>query len=155
MPRRRDTSLDQPELGSMDRPKCPRPAEQRLLQSLITGEAKTLSNAMVRAGFNPTSRTIRNRLGPNGDLREQLEKAMDTAGLTLPSCLIKLKAKMDATKPLTIAGEAITTDDNDAQLRAVDMSLKLLDRAGKLPAEQESGSGGSTITVNIMQFGKE
>jgi len=134
--------------------RSPRPREQKILDSLISGEASSVSNALVRAGFNPTSSSIRNRLAPGGDLREALDKAMQAEGLTLPFALQKLKSKMDATKTLTIAGEASTQEDNDAQLRATDMTIKLLDRAGKLPAEQGNEASSSPITVNVLVIGE-
>jgi len=79
---------------------------------------------------------------------------MQAEGLTLPFALQKLKSKMDATKTLTIAGEASTQEDNDAQLRATDMTIKLLDRAGKLPAEQGNEASSSPITVNVLVIGE-
>lgn len=156
MPRKRlkissqSTADQQPIAGENDRPRVPRPREQKLIAVLADGTARSITDAMRLAKINPNSSAIRERLAPGGDLREQLDKAMTEAGLTLPITMQKLRAKMDATKPLTIAGEAIETDDNDAQLRATDMTIKLLDRAGKLPAEQESAGNSSPITVNVL-----
>jgi|KBSMisStaDraftv2_1062788.scaffolds.fasta_scaffold06274_5 hypothetical protein len=163
MPRKKRFPLEcqspanQEPIGEQSAPiqkRTPRPREQKIINSLISGEAKSLSNALVRAGFNPTSSTLRNRFEPGGDLRAELDKNMETAGLTVPFALSKLRAKMDARKHLTVAGEALETEDNDAQLRATDMTIKLLDRAGKLPAEQEAIQGSGQITVNVLVIGE-
>lgn len=161
MPRKKRFPLEcqsaanqQPISGEMDRPRVPRPREQKLIAVLADGTARSITDAMRLAQINPSSSAIRERLAPGGDLRAQLDKAMEAAGLTLPLTMQKLRAKMDATKPLTVAGEAIITEDNDAQLRATDMTIKLLDRAGKLPAEQESLDSGGAITVNVLVIGE-
>jgi hypothetical protein len=130
----------------------PRPREQRVIQALVTGEAKTLSAAMVKAGFNPTSRTVRDRFRPGGDLREVLDQELTKAGLTLPRILGKVAAKLDARKHVTVAGEAIITDDNDAQLRATDQALRLHERAGTIPASSESHGPGASITVIEVNY---
>jgi len=130
----------------------PRPREQRVIQALVTGEAKTLSAAMVKAGFNPTSKTVRDRFRPGGDLRGVLDQELTKAGLTLPRILGKVAAKLDARKHVTVAGEAIITDDNDAQLRATDQALRLHERAGTIPASSESHGPGASITVIEVNY---
>lgn len=122
----------------------PRPREQRVIQALVTGEAKTLSAAMIKAGFNPTSKTVRDRFTPGGDLREVLDQELTKAGLTLPRILGKVAAKLDAKKHMTVAGDAIIAEDNDAQLRATDQAIRLHERAGTIPGapQDERGSGG-------------
>lgn len=143
-----------PKPGSMDRPLTPRPREQKVINALVSGQAKTLSAAMVQAGFNPTSQTVRNRFLPDGDLRQELNQALETAGITMPFMLLKLFAKLDAKKNVAIGKQAIETDDNDAQLRALEIAIKLHDRTGKLPTAQE-GSSGSNITVNVLVMGEK
>ncbi len=143
-----------PKPGSMDRPHTPRPREQKLVAILAEGTARSVTDAMMKAGINPASTAIRERLAPGGDLREQLEQAMDLAGLTLPRVLDKLNAKMDAKRLVSIGKEAIETEDNDAQLRATEQVIKLHDRAGTLPSAQE-GSGSSHITVNVLVMGEK
>ena len=143
----------QPISGEMDAPRVPRPREQVLIAALADGTARSVADAMRIARINPSSSAIRTRLAPGGDLRIALDKAMTEAGLTLPFTLNKLKSKMDATKTVQIGMDAIPIDDNNAQLRATDMTIRLLDRAGKLPAEQEQAGGSSSITVNIMVMG--
>lgn len=138
-----------PIIGHSDRPKTPRPREQRMIADLVSGEPRSVSNVLVRAGFNPGSKSIRNRL-IDGDLREELDRQLEEAGLTLPLAIKRLSTKLDATKRLTIAGEAETVDDNDAQLRAIDMTLKLHERTGRIPSAQESAASGAQITVNIL-----
>jgi len=143
-----------PKPASMDRPKTPRPREQKLIQILASENPSTLSQAMMQAGINPNSTAIRRRLGEGGDLREQLAEALDAAGLTLPRVLQKLNDKMDSKRLVSIGKEAISTDDNDAQLRATEQVIKLHDRAGNLPAAQESGTS-APITVNILVMGEK
>ncbi len=143
-----------PKPGSMDRPRVPRPKEQRLVAVLADGTARSITDAMLKAGINPASSSIRERLAPGGDLREQLEQAMEKAGLTLPRILDKLNAKMDATRLINVGKQAISTEDNDAQLRATELVIKLHDRTGKLPTAQE-GSSGSNITVNVLVMGEK
>lgn len=133
-----------------EKKRTPRPREQKVISALVSGESKTLSNALITAGFHPCSTTLRDRFAPGGDLRQELDKQLETAGLTVPFALQKLRAKMDATKTLTVAGDALTTDDNDAQLRATDMTIKLLDRAGRLPGEPDKAVSSTTLNVNIL-----
>lgn len=130
--------------------KRPRPRETKLLQVLASGNARSVSDAMLQAGINPSSTSIRRRLGEGGDLRKQLDKALDAAGLTLPRILNKLAAKIDAQKTIIVDKAPFPTEDNDAQLRAVEQVLKLHDRTGKLPAIEQGGQGASTITVNVL-----
>lgn len=130
--------------------RTPRPRELKMINALVSGEAKTISAAMVQAGFNPTSRSVRDEFLPGRNLHKQLMDALEEAGITLPFMTKKLYAKIEAKKHMTIAGEATEVDDNDAQLRALDIAIKLHDRAGTLPAMSESGGNGSTITVNVL-----
>ena len=143
-----------PEASSMDRPVTPRPREAKLVQILASGDASTVSQAMMQAGINPHSTSIRRRLAEGGDLRQQLDEALEAAGLTLPRVLQKLNAKMDATRIISVDKKAIETEDNDAQLRATEQVIKLHDRAGTLPSAQE-GSGSSNITVNVLVMGEK
>lgn len=147
-----DNSQETPKPGTFDSPNCPRPREQRIIDALVSGEATSVSNALVRAGFNPTSKSIRNRLAPNGDLRLALEKQLDDAGLTMPRIMQKLADKIDAKKYVSINKEARETDDNDAQLRAVAQVIDLHERTGKLPGNESQGNGGSHITVNVLMM---
>ena len=144
-----DNNQNTPEPGTFDRPKSPRVREQKLLVNLVSGQARSVTDAMLKAGINPSSTAIRNRLAPGGDLRAELDKQLIAAGIDLPRILKKLSLKIDATKTISIDKQALSVEDNDAQLRAVDMAIKLTDRAGKLPAEQEA-SATSTITVNVL-----
>src|ERR1700693_4938376 len=91
-----------PAPGSMDRPRVPRPREQKLLQVLGDGTARSVTDAMRLAQINPASSAIRTRLAPGGDLREELDRQLIAAGLTLPRILEKLNAKMDATKLISV-----------------------------------------------------
>lgn len=153
MPRRLlDNSQETPRPGSMDRPRCPRPREAKLLAHLADGTARSVSDAMLKAGFNPSSTAIRERLRPGGDLREELERQLIDAGLSLPRIMQKLSAKIDAKKLVAINKEAISTDDNDAQLRAVAQVIDLHERTGKLPGNEAGGNGGSHITVNVLMM---
>lgn len=140
--------------GENDRPRVPRPREQKLVAVLADGTARSITDAMRIARINPSSSGIRERLAPGGDLRDQLDKAMETAGLTIPSVLQKLRAKMDSTNTIRVGDEALSTEDNNAQLRATELTIKLLDRAGRLPAEQESVGNNSPITVNVLVIGE-
>ena len=119
-----------------------------LVRALARG--LSVSAAMEAAGYDRNQWRIRKRItDPDGDIRMELSSAMDRAGLTLPRALQKISEKLDATKTLTIAGDAHTQDDNDAQLRAVEQHVKLLERAGMIPSAA-SESGSSSITVNVL-----
>jgi len=134
-------------------PRTPRPREMKLLNAIVEG-APSLSAAMRIAGFKEDSSAIRERLEQGGDLRETLDKALTDAGLTLPTTLQRLSLKLDAKRHQTIAGVATITDDNDAQLRAIENTLKLHERAGRIPAAQEGPGSGAHITVNVMTWGE-
>jgi hypothetical protein len=143
-----------------DIPHCPRPREAKLLKALVSGEAKSVNAALIQAGFNRNSTCLRDRLAPGGDLRRVLETQLEEAGLTLPVILDKLRLKLDASKIVKMTknvttgeSEAITADDNDAQLNAVAQTLRLHERTGKLPALVEQGPSTGTITVNVLVMG--
>lgn len=126
----------------------PTPREEILLTRLAEGNST--SKALKAAGFCPTSKTLRTRLEPEGDLGQEYAKRMIDKGLNLDVPLDKLKSLMDATKHVTIAGEAKECADNDAQLRATDMVLKLQQNTGLAPSKRESAISTPQMTINIL-----
>lgn len=94
---------------------------------------------------------FRDNLGDE-TIQALLRTELAQAGLTTASAVRKIRDKMDAQKTLTIAGQAHTQDDNDAQLRAVEQAIKLMERAGTMPSAPQSVETGSQITVNVMNF---
>lgn len=129
---------------------CPRPREDKLIAELASG--KTVSAALRAAGFHQNSTSLRQRLQPDGDLRKRLITVLKSADITSQRVANRLSSKLDASKTLTIAGNSFTQDDNDAQLRAVEQSVKLLQLAGELPTPLALEGSSSTITVNVMNL---
>lgn len=126
------------------------PREARALKALVTGEAKSVSAALRIAGFNPNSHQVRERLGQGGALQQLLNDEMESVGLGRKVTLCNLLKHLDARKTQTVAGEAIETSDNDAQLRAIENVIKLQERAGMIPAAAQGEGGSGQITVNVM-----
>lgn len=110
------------------------------------------SELVNRLAVEPDSKTKVDRLAAALATAIHLKKSMDDQNLTLPRTIRRLSDSLDAEKTLTIAGEAHTQADNDARLRAVTESLKLLERAGVIPAASNDGGSGDSITVNILNF---
>jgi hypothetical protein len=102
------------------------------------------------ANFRPSG-DMHARFNPGGDLRLELDKQLQTAGLTLEFALQRVRAKIDSKRLVVVNKVAIETEDNDAQLRAIENVLKLHERAGRIPALQEQQNQ-SVITVNILSF---
>ena len=71
--------------------------------------------------------------------------------------LRKVGEKLEATRWFNAAKvvrgksvtEAIVAGDNDAQLRAADLAIRLHERAGTIPTTQDQGRGGSGVSVAI------
>ena len=142
---------DHPKTDVTPRPRsqqCPRPRETKLLQAIVEG--KSVNQALIESGFHPKSNQLRARLKPGGDLREELDKALEAAGITLPRTLQRLSDKLDATKTVVLDKVPTNVDDNDAQLRAIEQTLKLHERAGRIPSAEQ---GGTTvkIVVNVQR----
>jgi hypothetical protein len=145
------TANEQPIGGAMDRPLTPRPREQKLLDILVDGDPRSITDAMLKAGINPSATSIRRRLEEGGDLREQYAERLKKKGLTVDKVLRKTVALMDAKKPVMHDGKvALMTEDNEAQLRATEQGIKLLDRGGLIPAKQDKAAGSTSISVNIL-----
>ena len=86
--------------------------------------------------------------------REKLQTVLTEQGLLPTLVVAKVREKLDATRPymLSVEGEkgkreAIEGDDNDAQLRACELAIKLHERAGTIPAPAGGNGGGTTINV--------
>jgi len=108
-----------------------RPREMRVIEGIAEG--KTAVQALRDAGMSPTNGTLKARLAPSGDLAQGLKVLLEQRGLTLDRVVAKVESKLDSTRPLRMAGadgEAIVADDNDAQLRAVEIGIRLHERAG-------------------------
>lgn len=126
-----------------------RPREARVIESIVSG--KSVSQALREEGFNQGS--LRARLRPGGDLADALRRALERKGLTLDKIIGKVAEKLDAQRPVTVAGEATMTDDNDAQLRAADLGCRLHERAGTIPSVTPVGAGGLSLTLVEVHYG--
>ncbi|KKL41724.1 hypothetical protein LCGC14_2367450, partial [marine sediment metagenome] len=89
-----------------------------------------------------------------------LDLALRSNKLGLKRVISKVADKLDATKPymLSVEGEkgkrvALDADDNDAQLRACDLAMKLHERAGRIPASgQDLPSGIGVAKIRMVQI---
>jgi hypothetical protein len=127
----------------------PTPREEILLTRLAEGNST--SKALKAAGFHPSSTTLRNRLKPGGDLREEYANLMISKGLNPGLPLDKYKELLDATKHVTIAGEAIECRDNDIQLRAADRISEEHEKAGLKPTKlKDAEATGPQYHVHIQ-----
>ena len=122
-----------------------RPREMKTLEGIVSG--KSVAAALTGAGFHPSSSTMRQRLRPGGDLAEGLQVLLKSEGLTLQTLVSKTQKKLDAQRRYGSGEDAIVADDNDAQLRAVEIGLRLHERAGTIPSAPGNGGGGTTINV--------
>ncbi len=71
-----------------------RPREERVAQGVAAG--KSISQAMREAGFHPTSRTVRDRLKPGGDIHARVVEILNQEGVTLVHAAKRLRESMDA-----------------------------------------------------------
>ena len=122
-----------------------RPREMRVIEGIAEG--KTAVQALRDAGMSPTNGTLKARLAPSGDLAQGLKVLLEQRGLTLDRVVKKVEGKLDSTRHQTVGGVAIEADDNDAQLRAVEIGIRLHERAGTIPAPAGGNGGGTTINV--------
>ena len=79
-------------------------------------------------------------------LRDQLQKLDLPLSLTIQT----VKALHEAERPY--GRDAISGPDNDARARACELSLKLHERAGTIPAGVQQSGNGTHITVNVLRF---
>lgn len=122
-----------------------RPREIRVIEGITEG--KTVGQALSAAGFHPNSSTLRERLRHGGDMAEGLRVLLADRGLTVKTLIDKTKAKLDASRRYGSGEDAIVADDNDAQLRAVEIGLRLHERAGTLPVAPTDGHATSQVQV--------
>src|SRR3990167_7953639 len=80
----------------------------------------------------------------------RLQTILTDQGLHADLLVAKVRDKLAASKHQTVAGEAIEADDNDAQLRAVEIGIRLHERAGTIPAPA-GGNGGGGTTINVFE----
>ena len=132
-----------------------RPREMRVIEGIAEG--KTAVQALRDAGMSPTNGTLKARLAPSGDLAQGLKVLLEQRGLTLDRVVAKVESKLDSTRPLRMAGadgEAIVADDNDAQLRAVEIGIRLHERAGTIPTATQpaGGAGGLHYHLHLTEL---
>ncbi|HAM39830.1 MAG TPA: hypothetical protein DCP69_00450 [Candidatus Omnitrophica bacterium] len=80
----------------------------------------------------------------------RLQTILTDQGLHADLLVAKVRDKLAASRHQTVAGEAIEADDNDAQLRAVEIGIRLHERAGTIPAPA-GGNGGGGTTINVFE----
>lgn len=130
-------------------------------------EYKRRMRASTRAAASAIIESLVPKQGRPSNLSRQaqavgqavVQQALEQSNLTLRRLTDKVAEKLDAEKPvmLSVEGEkgtreCINTADNDAQLRACDLALKLHERAGTIPAAASSGPTVGHMTVNILRF---
>lgn len=143
----------------------------------LTGDAKTAyqrdymqgrRSKDVQVAADAVARVIAPRRGRPRKLtdkqadtaRAALTLAMRSNKLSLSRVVGKVAEKLDATKPymLSVEGEkgkriALDAADNDAQLRACDLAIKLHERAGKIPsASPDDGPKPGNAKVRMVQI---
>jgi len=75
---------------------------------------------------------------------------MDQMGLTDERLHRKLDSKLDAKRALVIDGKPYQFDDNQAQLKALELSYKLKGRLNDTQKLEVSGPDGSAIRINLL-----
>lgn len=134
------------------KPHTVRPREAKVIQSLVSGEAKTLTAALRQAGFHPSSRTVRDAFTTPGTRQhDELVSALKAKGITVERVAGTIAEGLEANKTTTVAGEPHSQPDTDNRLRAADAAIKMLERAGELQPMEENAVV-SPITVNILQL---
>jgi len=127
-----------------------RPREVKVIEGIAEG--KSVAQALQGAGFSASSTSLRERLRPGGDLAEALRVLLTAKGLTMDALIGKAKDKLDAQRRYGSGEDAVIADDNDAQLRAVEIGLRLHERAGTIPAQAQSGAGNVSLTVVEVNY---
>jgi len=129
-----------------------RPREVKALQGIVAG--KGIAQSLVDAGLSATSGDMRKRLRGDGDLAEGLRVLLDAEGLTLTELIRKTRVKLDSQRRFGSGEDAIVADDNDAQLRAVEIGLKLHGQAGTIPtaAQPAGGAGGLHYHLHLGEL---
>ena len=87
------------------------------------------SMAVKEAGYNPgtnhAAAVHANKLLTSSDIQSRIRQLASDVGLTIGSCLETIRRKLDAKKPIVIGKEIQLFDDNQAQLRAAELGLKV------------------------------
>lgn len=116
----------------------------------------------VQAVARAITRVVRGEGGQLADpVRETAQAALSLAlrsnGLTVDRVISKVSDKLGAVRHQTVAGVAIEADDNDAQLRAAELGLRLHERAGTIPSERETSrpTGARARLIQIDPDGTE
>ena len=125
-----------------------RPRELKALQGVVAG--KGIAQALTEAGLNANSGAMRERLRGEGDLAQALRVLLDAEGLELQTLVRKTRDKLDSHRRQGSGEDAIEVEDNDAQLRAVEIGLRLHERAGTIPAATPQGAGASITVVEVI-----
>lgn len=86
----------------------------------------------------------------NIDGRAVLKLLLQEHGLTIERLILKLLSLLDAKKLISIGKVPTEVNDNDAQLRAIELSTKLLERAAAVPMAADRQATGDSVTVNVL-----
>jgi hypothetical protein len=109
-----------------------------------------MQRAMVKAGFHPTSKPIREQAIAG------LQQSLAQGGVTVDTVVASVAKRLEATSPMQMLdseGRCIERPDWTAQATGSRDAIALLDRAGVLPAPSQAASGGAQIVVNVVRFG--
>lgn len=82
--------------------------------------------------------------------RDVLQETLKRSNLDMERIAGKVSSKLDATRPYS-GGKAgcIVADDNDAQLRACELGIRLHERAGTIPAAATQGPGAGSLHYHL------
>jgi hypothetical protein len=114
--------------------------------------AKALAQA---AGHHEHGRPVALSAMPDAQMvgRGLLRDVLTRSNLDLERVVGKVAKKLDATRIYGSGEDAITAYDNDAQLRACEIAIKLHERAGTIPTSTEHGPGGLHLTLVEVHYG--
>lgn len=124
-----------------------KPAYMRKYHRKAKENLPAVAEAIVAQFDRKSSR--RKRLDPRvGHVAQRaLRNALRRAGLDLDLTLKVLKDKHAAKTMKTIAKKAKVLEDNDAQLRAAEMAIKLYETAGEIPTTVEPAPSNARIRM--------
>lgn len=97
--------------------------------------------------YNCSSRDVAKRIGWENTTRLDFQELLDLNDLTDQTLIRKVKSKMEARNPRFINGKVVAVEDHQAQLKAIEMALKLKNRL--VDKVDVSGEVNAKITVEV------
>lgn len=148
--------------------------KKKFVAAKLKGASNTQAALAAVPNITPQSaKTIGMRLSTSVDVQESITNALEKHNLTIDRLLNKIEEKLEAKKPIVMGkrdsqGDDTFVDyidDNTAQLKAVDMCLKLLLFTAKVQAQRpdlpaaispqvlEAIKGGDVSEIQRIIFG--